>query len=58
MLEIKNIIIELKNSFEGLIYLINAIKEWINENENSSINIAQKKIQKKKKKVEKKENTA
>lgn len=55
MLEIKNIIIELKNSFEGLIYWINAIKEWINENENSSINIDQKKI---KKKVEKKENTA
>lgn len=56
MLEIKNIIIELKNSFEGLIYQRNTIKERINENENSTINITQ--IKTKEKIVEKKENTA
>ena len=41
MLEIKNILIELKNSFEGLIYQINTIKERINENEKSSISITE-----------------
>lgn len=51
-IEIKNIIIELKNSFR-LIYQRNTIKERINENENSTINITQ--IKTKEKIVEKKE---
>lgn len=41
MLEISNIVTEVKDVSEELIYRLNIAKERINENENSSVNITQ-----------------